>query len=281
MKRKLIYYLYIAPNFEKNISYSIHKVCLKKYIHNFDSAIFWVTLDDLSDTEFRQKAFNWILSIIGNIPFEIKFKENTYLREALMFQEEILDKLDSFKNELIYFAHNKSSSKFDYINNEIIMTENTSNTFSLLTWLTTLYYLSFIDLKEMENKIVSCQNVFYGPLLCKSDFINNKYKCAYMGTFYWINPMELNLKIKNGLLPKLSIGNRFFAEEYPGYLFNYETVDRKLASHNDIVTDEYVFQNMTKENWNYYFNYELNDHYIEENINKTIEEILVDFYKSE
>lgn len=230
MGRKLVFHLYVTETINDNVACRLNKLCLKENIHYFDKMLFVMSVNDLTNIELINKGISWIMDVVSDREVEIKIQKNHSLCESKVFKEEILDKLDTL-NDLIYFGHIKGLGWFDGIKDI-----NNVSRDSLLYWICGLYYFNFIDVNEMENKLYGLTNLaelFYGSFLTQFD--DGVYR--YVGTHYWLNPMELERRVKKNEVKKIpNICNRYYAENFPGVITeNKHTFwGEGLSSHKDL-----------------------------------------------
>lgn len=215
--RRLIFYFYAMEGLEDNLAYHMHFSCLKKYSHLFESAKFFIAVDDTNNKELISKVAAKIAlcGFVENTEFVVV--KNDVYREAGIFKTEVVDKLDELTG-LTFFAHTKGVTNF--LNPEY-------NKDSILKWIFGCYYLSleFIDDVHTQLQINQpCyQRFFYGSFLRNippEDGGGTKYGAEYEGTFFWINCVSLSNYLKErGISVPNEIG-RFYAERFPGDLFS-------------------------------------------------------------
>lgn len=235
MGRKLVFHLYVTETINDNAACRLNKLCLKENIHYFNKMLFVMSVNDLTNVELINKGISWIMDVVGDREVEIKIQKNHPLCESKVFKEEILDKLDTLE-DLIYFGHVKG---YSWINGN--KDENYTDQMSLFKWICGLYYFNFIDVKEMENKLyglIYVPELFYGPFLTyrKSD---KTYR--YIGTHYWLNPMELNIRLKRNEIKTFpKVYSRYFAEDFPGVVSEqkHSLFGDGLSSHKDLCIND-------------------------------------------
>lgn len=233
MKRKLIFSFYLSKDWETSFSNKIHLACLAMYAKQFDYATFIIIYD--LENESLVPALKHKIIDIGFENVEFILKENSLFREAKPFYEEVVLKLDSY-NDMIMWGHNKGITNI-YVPKKL-----------LFNWLTSLYFGTIGLIDECEKKFISNyyggEKYFYGTLLVEGKGENNGF---YGGSFFLMNPVSIMKAIKRkGIeLPKLS--NRSYVEEFPGALFGMD----RLGSFNDAyIFNKYSnFYEYTAEDW--------------------------------
>ena len=111
MKKKLIYYFYLTEDFLTNLSNKINFECLRRYAHIFDEASIFIATDSVTNTELIMEAERVFMSMpfSGNINFKVV--NNTVYCESMVFDEEVVKKLDKL-DCLLFFAHAKGYTNF-------------------------------------------------------------------------------------------------------------------------------------------------------------------------
>lgn len=218
--RHLIFYFYAMPDYKDNPAYKMHFACLKRYSSVFDSAHFFISVDDVSDKELITNVAVDIVScgFVENLKFTVM--ENTLYRESIVFKEEIADKLDNLSG-LTFFAHTKGVSN---------VLKQEYNVDSILGWIFGCYYFSleFLDEVHTQMQIFQpfCQRYFYGPFLKnvpKEEGGGTKYGTEYEGAFFWTNCRALkDYMDDNGLKVPVNFG-RFYSERFPGEIFSIDS----------------------------------------------------------
>lgn len=223
--RRLIFYFYITPGYKTNPAYSMHFACLKKYSGVFDSAKFFLSVDDLSNKELIFEVASKIVScgFVENTDFFVV--ENSPYRESAIFKEELADKLDTLSG-LTFFGHTKGVSNVlnpDY------------NVDSILKWIFGCYYLSLEFMDEVHNQMQIYQpfdqRMFYGSFLrnvLPENGGGTKYGPEYEGTFFWVNCQRLYDYLKENDIPLPRNFGRFYSERFPGDIF---PIGVRIGSH--------------------------------------------------
>jgi len=235
MKKKLIFYFYITPDFFERKMNLINLECLRYYAHIFDEAEIFLSLDDINNIDLIKK----IESVLIELPFrgDISFRihQNDSFRESAVVKEEIADKIKDI-DRMVFFAHGKGFTNLDVYEEE-----------SMIHWLLGNYYLSLNFMDEVEYGINNNDRTWccYGSFPLKDEnpteidklvFENRyvgriKYHWCYSGTFFWINTMRLydNIRIFNLEMPKLT--DRYYSEKFLGNLVPY---NGQCTSHNNL-----------------------------------------------
>lgn len=265
MKKTLIYHLYVNDTVFDNKNYIIHKECLKHYIHVFEKIIFYISIEDYVDNLIITDAVSWVNDICKGKEHVIKIRKATTLCESECFKEEIINNIDSHKDEFIFLGHSKNVtrlhkdlsliSKSGYNGCDVIPQ-------SIIKWAVANYFynLNFID--EMERKLNGCPlptELFYGSFLTspnisfyENKFSNNIGNCMYLGSFYWINANGFKNYIKKYPNSLPEVNDRYFFENFPGVIGGYGQYGNGCASHNNVViTDDFDLYKMNEEEWEY------------------------------
>ena len=236
MKKKLIFYFYITPDFFERKTNLINVRCLKEYAHIFDEAEFYLSLDNVEDYDLIHKIESLLIDLPfrGNISFKIH--QNDSYRESRIVESEIINKIDE-QDCLLFFAHGKGFTNLEQYEEE-----------SMCHWLIGCYYLSLNFIEEMESMIDSNNYTWisYGsfPLLSQDKFEDDfvpendryigriKHKWCFSGTFFWINTKRLSDHINtfNIKLPK--IYDRYYSEKVLGNIMSY---GGNAAGHNNMI----------------------------------------------
>ena len=225
LKKELVFYFYITPDFFERKTNLVHLKCLEKYANIFDSAVFYLSLDDISDIELIKKVEQTLLSLPfnGNISFVIH--QNDDLRESGVFVKEVLDKIKN-ENSLLFFAHGKGFTNLDVYEER-----------SMLEWLVGCYYLSLNFMDDVEYCINTNYRTWltYGsfPLIDQKKYTPEilaepganyylgriKYHWCYSGTFFWINTIRLREYVKMFDIEYPEIIDRYYSEKFLGNVF--------------------------------------------------------------
>ena len=221
MKKKLVFYFYITDDcLERKIN-QIHMQCLKHYASEFDEILFCLSIDDRTNTELIRKIEGYLISEIkcnGNISFKIY--NNTNLREAIAFKNEIADHIGD--DDLVFFAHNKG-----------VTNESTYDRDNIYKWVSAMYYYSLNFMDEVERRLIAEVPLSYGPCLTVNEGTElsmAKYDWWYIGTFFWINSKKLKIYMDKWHIEIPDISNRFYAEDFLGSIYPRPWF---ASSHND------------------------------------------------
>lgn len=228
-KKRLVYHLYLYDNWLESITNKIHMECLKYYSHIFDDVIFVISIDNVNNHEIIKECENILLDVINTPSVSFKVVENTYLRETKTFYDLIATQLDVYDG-LTFFAHSKGVTNLKTYDIE-----------QMITWITSMYFLSLEYIDEVINTLTDGREMSYGSLLNeikdeeldveeehveeKRAFIEKtkvflgKNKYQYMGTFFWLNGRTIAeyLKKNDIELPKLS--DRWYDENFCANIF--------------------------------------------------------------
>lgn len=205
-KKRMVFAFYLNEKTFENPINNLHIEFLEKYINRFDEVIFGIIIDDGLDNFYIKQFQKKILSFCHkNVTFHIY--PNTLYREAIVFYNEIAQKLDILDG-ITFYAHNKHTS--DMTKEELII------------WVCGLYYFNF----EVQYAYDETGLCFFGtPLLTNVDFnikaVRNKYKWYFAGNFYWVKCQEVNRFIKNNNLELPKLTNRYYSEMFPGELSDF------------------------------------------------------------
>lgn len=217
-EKKLIYVFNIDENINdmndilKHPMYMLHIKCLKQYAKKFNKALIIITVTNHeSKTEIIENVKILFNDIFTNI--EIKIEENDKVdREAKYFHKYIIQELGNIK-EQIFFAHTKGLSRW-----------NTNLNCSI--WVAAMYYFN-LEYIDNVNYVAGFPFDYYKTN--KTIYNINFYiKEPYMfsGTFYWLNPKNINKYIKESgkkfILDymnneKCPLRFRMLAENFPLY----------------------------------------------------------------
>jgi hypothetical protein len=214
-KKRLVFVFYLNENSFSNKMNQLHFLLLRRYIGLFDEVIFCITIDDNTPKELILQLQKEIISMgVRNITF--KFYPNSPYRECLAFMGEIVEKMEKLDG-YTFFAHNKNGSA--YYNEE-----------DLAMWICSLYYLNL----DGDIPLTFCGCPFYGALTI-TDYnlnianINNKYRWYFAGTFYWGRYVEVSEYLKNEGLTPPRLTHRWYAEMFPGNLYDNTEVLNHLG----------------------------------------------------
>lgn len=226
MKKRLIFYFYVTPDFFERKTNLCHIECLRHYIHIFDVADFYLSLDDVSDYELINKVEKALLDFGFGKDIYFHIHQNDKYRESAIVKEEIADKLKEMDKELVFFAHGKGYTNLDVYDET-----------SMLHWLIGCYYLSLEFVDEAINLLCGNQTfISFGsfPLVLDKkslpdDYLKTnelylgriKYGWCYSGTFFWLYPDKLvdHMEIFRQDVPKLF--DRYYSEKFLGNVMSY------------------------------------------------------------
>lgn len=243
MKKKLYFYIWVSPDFERNIAVLTHKACLKRYIGVFDEINFIAAVDDYPSIDGDLlKAIAFIKDVCGDREYNLMMvKNDPTTGEFHPFCQTILPLIAKGDDEMAFYGHIKGISDVNL---------PFRNAYSVLRWVISMYYYSIEYSHEAEEKLQ--HGAMYGPLL--TNFPNREenlryHDKLYIGSFYWLNPKN----VKNFMVGNTSeLTDRFCAENLP------QIVDEhSLFSHNGMITENTVadLYHLRKENWPRYLSY--------------------------
>lgn len=253
-KKRMVFAFYLNAKTFENKYNQLHFRLLKRYINIFDEVIFGIIVDEDIDVELITKLQHTILSFYHkNITFHIY--DNTEYREALVFYNEIVLKMDLL-DDWTFFGHNKHTTK---INNDN----------DLIEWICGLYYFNLEKLCCDENGVLNhilpineTGTCFYGnPLLKDVEFnlkaIKNKYSYYYAGSFYWGKYQELARVFRNYKIQIPQLTNRYYVEMFPGEIFENiafsDSFQRRFIYGNHLNIDD-VYLNIFYGEYKYIYN---------------------------
>lgn len=207
VKKHLIFSFFIPDDYETNIAIRMHYACLLKYSYLFDSAEFFI-----ASTEGSKKYVNSVkLSLVNIFPckdIRIKEIENDLFYESRVLKDYVIDRLDEFKETMIFFGHTKGT-------NDVTRYGGAGEDGHFLKWIYGLYFYSLEFIGEAERKLFTIfhgrHHTFFGsfPTIDESD------RCFLAGDFYWINPMALKKDIETGEVKISEMWDRAYAEDLP------------------------------------------------------------------
>jgi hypothetical protein len=268
-KKRMVFAFYLNTKTFENKYNQLHFRLLKRYINIFDEVIFGIIVDEDIDVELITKLQHTILSFYHkNITFHIY--DNTEYREALVFYNEIVLKMDLL-DDWTFFGHNKHTTKMNNDN-------------ELIEWICGLYYfnlepLCFDDMCAINNVLpIDITGVcFYGnPLITNASFglkaVKNKYEYFYAGSFFWGKYQEIHRVLRNYniSLPKLT--NRYYVEMFAGEIMENDrfcfSFNGRYIIGNELNIDE-VYRNIFYGDYEYIY-YEFLNFVNEINNNESI-----------
>ena len=207
MKKKLVFHFYFGDEWKTNPIVKIHLNCLRHYCNIFDDVEIVIAVNNPKDKKKTREIKETILRYIDNNRISLIVEENTPLREAKTFYNEVLNGDEQY-NGIIFFGHSKGYSNLNGENNKDAIVE----------WICGLYFLSLEFADEAYKKLAygteKNNGVCYGSFLQITDngMVHSEY--PYSGTFYWINVNTI--KHNDFKIPFLD--NRFYAEKFPSDL---------------------------------------------------------------
>lgn len=224
--KRLVFHFYAEKDYKENRAIKIHLRCLKFYHNIFDEAIFFIAVDDITNTDLIKSIEKDLIDCeFKNVRFQVV--QNDCYREARTFYDQIICKLKTLDG-MTFFGHTKGYTNYKKLPNHATP-EN------LDIWITAMYYLSLNFIDEAEDFLFNhprC-NDFYGSFL--SDWIddNGIDHAIYSGTFYWLNCAQIfsrhYLKEEPPVLDNLA-----YAETYPSTFYNKDSFlnnPKSLSSH--------------------------------------------------
>ena len=211
MKKKLIFSFSVFENCLDNRAIKIHLNCLRYYANIFDEATFILNNGELDNNP----NFLEVKQQLIKLPFKnitIKEKRGSYLYESQVFYDEIITKLKSFNNTLVFFGHTKGCTNYG----------GRFKQDDIDTWITGLYYLSLSDLIDVEQALIKeFEPRFYGSFLSetKDDKTLPNGFALYQGSFFWLNPGRIYHDIITNTINIPQLYDRWFAEYLPGKMY--------------------------------------------------------------
>lgn len=215
VKKRLVFYFFIPEDYETNVAIKFHIACLRMYANIFDSATFYISYNDN-----EKKYVNEVKDILYNLKewndITIRVAKNDLFCEARCFKEDIIDKIDLFNEEIVFFGHTKG------VTNVLDYPDNMEN---ILKWIFCCYFYSLEFPEEAIKETFFAHRIFYGSMLMDYPHSEGAY---YAGAFYWLNPMKIKNSKINGTIPVLA--DRAYAESFP-MLYRFKNGDGYLSSH--------------------------------------------------
>ena len=225
VNKKLVFHFYANEGWEDNIANICHFNCLKHFSNVFNEAVIVVSDGGVGKDEIL-KIKGKFTEIFNDISVTLKTAPKTPYFEAETFYREIILKAKE-SGGIAFFAHNKGVSN--------VNDENKSKT-AILSWICGLYFYGLSYIEEVEYELsVNKRTIFYGPCLMTADYIGNKNKLWYAGTFYWVNAGRLERTVET--IPPIS--DREYAEWLPGEIGN----TLFLKSHSGVINDTDLYRN--------------------------------------
>ena len=266
IKKHLVFHFFIPEDYETNIAVKMHYACLHKYAHVFDSAEFFVSTTKETEKYLKSVKMS-LVNLFDCDNVRIVHVENDDFYESRTFKENVVDKLEDFEDTLVFFGHNKGTTNVN----------NYQNVDNFLKWIYALYFYSLEFTGEMEKKLLAIfhgrTRAIFGSLMNITPE-NDRAQC--LGTFFWLNPMQICLDIKNGEVKIPKMAHRCYAEHFP-WIYTYQNLNgitlTKVDGHNCVESrwaqfDFYSgnFDDIVR----YYGEYDM----FMENYNETIRQIL-------
>ena len=145
IKKHLIFSFFIPNDYETNIAIKMHYACLWKYHDLFDSAEFFIASTD----ESKKYVDSVKLSLLNIFPckdIRLKEIENDLFYESRVLKDYVIDKLDEFKETMIFFGHTKGT-------NDVTRYGGPGEGNRFLKWIYGLYFYSLEFIDEAERKL--------------------------------------------------------------------------------------------------------------------------------
>lgn len=223
ISRRLIFYFYGFDDYKNNRAIKIHLNCLKHYCEIFDEAIFYISVNDVTNTSLITSIENDIINIGYNKNVKFVVVEDTEYHESLIFYEEVVKKLQDLDG-ITFFGHTKGITNYDRGYTQDCVD----------SWITGMYYLNLEFMEDVENRLIAREGRFYGTFLSEigEDVINNgsmptnKNRLMYTGTFFWMNCTQIFSDYRT--FPKLT--SRWYTEMFPGEHYNWTWDRQQLGS---------------------------------------------------
>lgn len=202
MNKKLVFAFYLSKNYVSEIV-NIHFNCLRAFSHVFDEVEIVFILDREYDRNNLLDAEKRFVEIFCGKPITFKHVDNTQYREALVFQNEVVERLG--EGELVFFAHNKGVTNVEKYDKK-----------QIYTWVMAMYFYSLNYMDEVNDALLNKKFMSYGPFLTQNDEPEKptKHGWYYVGTFFWINSRKVQQYAVNNEITLPLMGDRFYAEEF-------------------------------------------------------------------
>lgn len=223
MRKKLVFFLYIgddrAPQdrISAGLVAKAHIYCLKKYRDVFDEAKFVLSMKEelIGNSKLISSYVEFLMGLgyIENVEFVVE--KNTPFRESKTFRYEIVDSKDN-EGKLVFFAHLRGESN-----------ENEE----VARWVFSNYYYALSRRWEIDYWLVQNMKVFYGFPLTDCRATNglsyevlpfNKF--YFLGSIFWTNVTLLREVMRTRGITPPKLANRFYSENFPGNVINYELI---------------------------------------------------------
>lgn len=219
MKKRIVFHLYYNKSLMGNVMYRVHKTCLSRYSHLFNTAIFNIVLDDVTDEVSLNEAKQFIFDTgfkEENTTFYVS--ENGKMRDSQTFYDYIVKSLGSYDG-ITFFGHSKGLTNIRGIENK---DEN------IIYWVTAMYFFNLENIDEFEN---GPYIAYMNPLVDNSNYIaKHPGKCTNepmygyypIGTFFCIKDRQLLEYIQNNNITLPVFENRFYDENFIGNILPFE-----------------------------------------------------------
>lgn len=229
MRKVLLYYCYCFAEPYDNLPdqskycYNLHFYYLERYKDVFDHIELLLAIDDAVNntnilTYYKQKFNN----IFGIEKLSITVIENnSELRDAVAYKNFFVKKLETYKDDLLFFSQTKGLSNITIDSKPII---------NIYEWISAMYYFNLEHFKDKIEPELLNNYITYGTLYikihnCNSAILNDYYrfsqtKWLYSGSFQWINVNALINYINSHSinLDRLAIMQRYFSEDFLGHI---------------------------------------------------------------
>lgn len=204
MGKKLVYAFYVNKDYGGKIT-DIHFNCIEQFSACFDEMDINFILDEEYPRDFLLDAEQRFSKIFLGKNVSFTLWPNTGYREALIFYNKVAKRLKD--EEMVFFAHNKGVTNIHKYNKE-----------QIYTWVVGMYFYSLNFMDEVQDQLLNKKYYSYGPYLTIRNELEhpNKYGWYYIGTYFWLNGKKLYQYMVNENIPLPEMGDRFYAEEFPG-----------------------------------------------------------------
>lgn len=232
LKKQLVFYFHVPDDYETNVAIKMHYACLWKYRDIFDIVEFFISCTENSKKYLMSVKYS-LLNIFENKDIRFKEVENDSFCEVRAFKENIIDKLDTFENTLVFFGHTKGTTN---------VTNYPERVPNILKWIYALYFYSLEFMYEVEKKLIGA---YYGRFRSIFGSLSTVAKegqhLYYPGTFYWMNPMAITNDINNGEIVVPKMADRIYAEFFPSVYKHDEYFMGKTDGHNGVMAADGTF----------------------------------------
>ena len=112
MKKKLYFYIWVSPEFDRNVAVEVHRMCLKQYVDRFDELNFIVSIgNDFSLDGDVAKAIAFIKDVCGDRDYNLfVVKNDEGFCECAAFQQFILPLIAKEDDSMVFFGHVQGAS---------------------------------------------------------------------------------------------------------------------------------------------------------------------------